>query len=44
MAGTDQYSFHEGGTYLLDALIRAGKGKGSDGRGDPDSYRWDEVA
>ena len=25
IAGSDQFSFHEGGTYLLDALIAAGK-------------------
>ena len=43
MAGSDQFSFHEGGTYLLDALIAAGKGKGPDGTGDPDYYQWFTV-
>lgn len=38
MAGADQFSFHEGGTYLLGALIRAGKGKGPGGTGDPNYY------
>jgi hypothetical protein len=44
MAGSDQFSFHEGGTYLLDALIAAGKGQGPDGTGDPDFYQWFVVA
>jgi hypothetical protein len=43
MAGSDQFSFHEGGTYLLDALIAEGKGKGSDGTGDPNFYAWSVV-
>jgi Protein of unknown function (DUF3990) len=44
MAGSDQWSFHEGGTYLLDALVAAGKGKGPDGTGDPDFYQWSVVS
>ena len=43
MAGADQYSFHEGGTSLLDALIGAGQGGGPDGAGDPDYYQWFDV-
>jgi hypothetical protein len=43
MAGADQYSFHQGGVTLLDALVKAGKGKGPGGQGDPDYYRWDVV-
>jgi hypothetical protein len=43
MAGADQFSFHEGGTYLLQALIDAGKGKGRGKQGDPKYYRWDVV-
>lgn len=43
MSGSDQFSFHEGGTYLLDALIRAGKGKGRGKQGDQKYYRWFPV-
>ena len=43
MSGADQFSFHEGGTYLLDALVARGKGSGPDGRGDPGSYQWFDV-
>lgn len=44
MAGADQFSFHEGGTELLAALIDAGKGRGPDGAGDPDYYCWFNVS
>jgi hypothetical protein len=43
MPAADQISFHPGGVGLLDALIRGGKGRGGDGRGDPDYYRWEFV-
>src|SRR5262245_48394516 len=43
MDNTDQVSFHEGGTYLLDALINKGKGKGPGGTGDPDYHQWSVV-
>lgn len=43
MVGSDQFSFHAGGTYILDALLAAGRGKGADGSGDPDTYQWFEV-
>lgn len=43
MLGADQFSFHEGGTRLLDALVAHGKGQGDDGHGDPGSYQWFEV-
>jgi hypothetical protein len=40
MSDSDQFSFHEGGTHILDALISLGKGKGHLRRGDPDYYCW----
>jgi hypothetical protein len=40
MSDSDQFSFHEGGIYLLDALIKAGKAKGPGGQGNPRFYRW----
>jgi hypothetical protein len=40
IAGSDQFSFHQGGIHLIEALIQAGKGKGQDGNGDPDFYQW----
>lgn len=43
MTGSDQFSFHQGGTYLLQALIDAGKGKGRGKQGNPDYYRWEVV-
>ncbi|HET6575400.1 MAG TPA: hypothetical protein VFG68_17485 [Fimbriiglobus sp.] len=43
MTGADQFSFHTGGTDLLDALVRAGKGKGRGGQGDSKYYRWSVV-
>lgn len=39
MDDADQ-SFHEGGTSLLEALIKKGKGKGPGGNGDPKYYQW----
>jgi hypothetical protein len=43
MSDADQFSFHEGGVDVLQALIDAGKGQGSEGRGDPDYYQWAVV-
>jgi hypothetical protein len=43
MDDADQFSFHEGGTYVIDALIMRGKGKGTQGTGDPDYYQWSIV-
>ncbi|MBX9582936.1 MAG: DUF3990 domain-containing protein [Gemmataceae bacterium] len=43
MADYDQFSFHARGVGLLERLIRAGKGRGLDGQGDPDTYRWEFV-
>lgn len=43
MTGADQFSFHDDGTAVLQALIDRGKGKGSGGQGDPDYYRWSVV-
>jgi hypothetical protein len=43
MDDADQIRFHEGGTYLLDALITKGKGKGPRGTGDPNYYEWKGV-
>jgi hypothetical protein len=43
MNDTDQFSFHDSATYLLDALIKQGKGKGPGGIGDPDYYQWSVV-
>jgi len=43
MNNADQFSFHQGGTKLLDVLIHKGKGKGPEGRGDPDYYQWSVV-
>ncbi len=43
MNDADQVSFHEGGTYLLQALIDKGKGKGVGGTGDANYYQWSIV-
>jgi hypothetical protein len=43
MDDADQFSFHKGGTYLLQALIDKGKGKGPGGAGDADYYQWSVV-
>ena len=43
MAGADQFSSHAGGVELLAALLDAGKGRGSDGAGDPAYYCWSPV-
>ena len=40
MDDADQFSFHQGGVSLLQALIDVGKGKGFGGRGDPKYYQW----
>jgi hypothetical protein len=34
MDDADQFSFHKGGTYLMNELIKKGKGKGPGGAGD----------
>jgi hypothetical protein len=43
MVDADQFSFHEGGEYLLNALINKGKGKGRGHQGDLNYYRWSIV-
>ena len=43
MDSADQFSFHEGGINLLNALIARGKGRGDEGTGDPDYYQWSVV-
>ena len=43
MVDSDQFSFHAGGIYLLDALINEGKGKSVLGTGDPEYYEWEVV-
>lgn len=40
MDDADQFSFHEGGVDILNALLAQGKGKGAGGNGDPDFYQW----
>ncbi|SRR6266851_1174673 len=43
MNGSDQISFHEKGIKVLNDLIDQGKGKGPDGRGDPDYFQWSPM-
>jgi hypothetical protein len=43
MDDADQFSFHVGGIAILNALIDQGKGKGTNGTGDPDYYEWRPV-
>ncbi|MGA2064170.1 MAG: hypothetical protein ABSG86_04345 [Thermoguttaceae bacterium] len=44
MDDADQFSFHEKrGIDILNALINQGKGKGTNGAGDPDYYEWRRV-
>jgi hypothetical protein len=44
MDDADQFSFHaKRGIEILNALINQGKGKGTDGTGDPDYYEWRRV-
>lgn len=40
MDDSDQFSFHADGIDVLNELIKRGRGKGVDGAGDPDTYRW----
>jgi len=43
MNDADQFSFHQGGTYVLQGLIDRGKQKGRSKQGDPNYYRWEVV-
>jgi hypothetical protein len=43
MDGADQFSFHQTGVDLLNALITQGKGKGANRNGDPNYYQWRPV-
>jgi hypothetical protein len=40
MDDADQFSFHDDGAAILNAIVDEGKGKGVSGNGDQDYYQW----